>query len=78
MKNEDKIVELLAEMVQKIDQTNQNQKETNHRLESLEKQMARLNAQSKENARAIVRLADKIEDYAKHEEPIQKLEKVFK
>lgn len=87
MKNEDKIIELLAEMVQKQDQMAQNQAETNRRLESLEKTtndrfervekaIAKLNVQTKENTRAIVKLADKVEDYAKHEERIQKLERV--
>ncbi len=86
MKNEDKIIELLAEMVHKQDemvknqsQMVKNQNSTNERLERLESQMIKLNVQTVENTRAIIKLADRIEDFAEHEKRIQNLEKaVFK
>ena len=79
MKNEEKIIELLAEMVQNQDQTNQRLDQTNQRLENLEHQVEKLNVQTQENTRAIVKLADKLEDFANHEQRIVKLEnEVFK
>jgi hypothetical protein len=41
--------------------------------------MIKLNVQTVENTRAIIKLADRIEDFAEHEKRIQNLEKaVFK
>ena len=76
MKNENRIVELLAEMVHKQDEMVKNQSNTNERLERLETQMIKLNVQTSENTRAVIKLADKIEDFGEHEKRIQKLEKV--
>lgn len=87
MNNEERIIELLAEMVKGQDQNNNWLDQNNKRLESLEKttersfdkleeQVVKLTAQTVENTRAIMKLADKMDDFAEHEKRIQKLEKV--
>ena len=78
MKNEDKIVELLAEMVKGQDLTNHELKDLGKRMTALEKAMAKNNIQIAENSRAILTLADKIEVVVDHEKRLGKLErKVF-
>ncbi|MEQ9229715.1 MAG: hypothetical protein RIF46_03475 [Cyclobacteriaceae bacterium] len=69
MKNEDKIVELLADMVHGQDAISK-------RLAKLEKQMAKNNAQIAENSRAVISLADRIEMVVDHEKRLGKLERV--
>jgi hypothetical protein len=58
MKNESRIVELLAEMVQKQDQ--------------MVGQLVKLNLQTAENTRSIFKLSDKIEQIVDHEKRISK------
>lgn len=80
MKNEERIIELLAEMVKGQDQTNKRleslEKTTERSFDKLEEQVVKLTAQTVENTRAIMKLADKMDDFAEHEKRIQKLEKV--
>lgn len=72
MKGEERIIELLSEMVQKQDQQTQEMIE-------MKKGIEKLNLQTAENTRAIIKLADKLEEFADHEKRISKLESaVFK
>ena len=67
MKNEDKVVELLAEMIQKQDQIVEE-------LKGVKTEIVKLNLQS-ENTRAIFKLADKVDQTTDLENRISKLEK---
>lgn len=69
MKNEDRIVELLAEMVIKQDSVVEE-------LRNVKSEIMKLNLQTAENSRAIFKLADKVEQIADLESRVTKLEKV--
>jgi ubiquinone biosynthesis protein UbiJ len=89
MENEKRIVELLAESLYKFDQMIDEhkamvsglngmvieQKETNNRLGKLEAEVIKLNLQTTENTRAIVKLANEVENIAHLHERVTKLEK---
>ncbi|MBX2900467.1 MAG: hypothetical protein KF775_12495 [Cyclobacteriaceae bacterium] len=69
MKNEDRIVELLAEMAIKQDSVVEE-------LRNVKSEIVKLNLQTAENSRAIFKLADKVEQIADLESRVTKLEKV--
>jgi hypothetical protein len=72
MKNEDKIVELLSEMVK-------GQDKLVGEVTEMKKEMFKQSIQLSENSRAIIKLADEIRLVAEHEKRISKLElTVFK
>ncbi len=79
MKSEDKIVELLSEMLHKFDvlndkveNLNTEMKTVNKRLGSVEKEIVKLNLISAQNSRALLKLGD-------NNDRIKRLEKaVFK
>ncbi len=96
MENEQRIVELLAETLIKFDQMIDEQKQTNKRLENVERTLSemetslvsvdnrlekvesgvvKLNLQSTENTRAIIKLANEVENIAHLHERVTKLEK---
>jgi predicted RNase H-like nuclease (RuvC/YqgF family) len=74
MHNEQRIVELLAETLIKFDSMIDEQKQTNKRLEKLEDGVAKLNAQTSENTRAVMKLANEFEQVLKLNERVTKLE----
>lgn len=76
MKNEDKIVELLSEMVQKQDVTNQELRSLGSRVGGLEKQMENVHLSIGELRLSVMKLADVIEHIPDHEKRISSLEKV--
>lgn len=93
MKNEDRKVELLAEMVKGQDRLtgevsemkNQTLKlnlgvdSLNSRVDKLNSEVVKLNLSTSENSRAIMKIADEIRLVAEHEKRISKLEStVFK
>ena len=76
MKNEDKIVELLSEMLHKFDVLNDKvenlNKTFNKRLGGVEKEIVKLNLISSQNSRSLLKLGD-------NNDRIKRLEKaVFK
>ncbi|HMR56455.1 MAG TPA: hypothetical protein PLM56_06605 [Cyclobacteriaceae bacterium] len=72
MKNEDKIVELLAEMVKGQDKLIEE-------VSEMKTEIFKQGLQTSENSRAILKLADEIRLVAEHEKRIAKLEvTVFK
>ncbi len=72
MKNEDKIVELLAEMVKGQDRLA-------GEVSQMKSEIIKQGLQTAENSRAILKLADEIRLVAEHEKRISKLElAVFK
>ena len=72
MKNEDKIVELLSEMVK-------GQDKLVGEVTEMKKEMFKQSLQLSENSRAVIKLADEIRLVAEHEKRISKLElTVFK
>ena len=72
MKNEDKIVELLAEMVKGQDKLIEE-------VSEMKTEIFKQGLQTSENSRAILKLADEIRLVAEHENRIAKLEvTVFK
>ncbi|MCX8490057.1 MAG: hypothetical protein ORN54_03215 [Cyclobacteriaceae bacterium] len=89
MENEKRIIELLAESLFKFDQMIDEhkaivtglkgmiteQKETNNRLGKLESEVIKLNLQTTENTRAIIKLANEVENIAHLHERVTKLEK---
>lgn len=89
MKNEEKIVELLAEPLmgqdrmltglkgtnQRLDQTIQGLGNLENRTEKVESQLIKLNIQSVENTRAIFQLAEKVEQIADLHNRVANLEK---
>jgi len=75
MKNQDKIIELLAEMVHNQDITNQKLDNLEKRVGKTEKELAKTNAQLAEHSRAILKLADKLELVVDHEKRISLLER---
>lgn len=86
MKNEDRIVELLAEMVKGQDRligevSGMKYEVSNVKIEisEMKKEMFKQGLQLAENSRAILKLADEIRLVAAHEKRISKLElTVFK
>jgi hypothetical protein len=58
MKNEQKIVELLSEMLQKFDILNEEVKGMNKRMGKVEREIVKLNVIGSENSRALIKLAD--------------------
>lgn len=76
MENEKRLVEIMADLVIKFDEFIEGQKETNQRLGKVEDGIIKLNLQSAENTRAILKLADKVETIADLESRVSKIEKV--
>ena len=76
MENEKRLVEIMADLVIKFDEFIEGQKETNQRLGKVEDGIIKLNLQSAENTRAILKLADKVETIADFESRVSKIEKV--
>ena len=76
MKNEDRIVELLAEMVFKQDQMVEEIKLVKSEVGGVKSEIIKLNLQTEENSRAIMKLADKIATIADLENRVSKIEKV--
>ena len=81
MHNEERIVELLAESLMKFDRLLDKQdamvieqKETNKRLENVETGVNKLNVQTSENTRAILKLANEFEQVLKLNERVARLE----
>ena len=69
MKNEDRIIELLAEMVKGQDQLTDE-------VSKMKGEIIKLNLNTSENSRAILKLADEIRLVAEHERRIVKLESI--
>ena len=67
MNNDDRVVELLTEMLFE-------QKQTNKRLDKLEMQQAKTNLAIGELRLSVMKLADRLEIIADHENRIDKLE----
>ncbi|MBX2946734.1 MAG: hypothetical protein KF725_12945 [Cyclobacteriaceae bacterium] len=86
MKNEEKIIELLAEMVRGQDRLVGEVSEMKEEIISVKGEIQQMNVeimkqglQTAENSRAILKLADEIRLVAEHEKRISKLElTVFK
>ena len=79
MKNEDRIVELLAEMVKGQDRLTGEVSLVKGEVSEIKKEMFKQSLQLSENSRAILKLADEIRLVAEHEKRISKLElTVFK
>lgn len=76
MENEKRLVEIMADLVIKFDEFIEGQKETNQRLGKVEDGIIKLNLQSAENTRAILKLADKVETIADLENRVSKIEKI--
>ena len=69
MSGERKIIELLTDMLFE-------QKKTNERLDSLEKQKARTNMELSEMRLSFMKIAEKFPIYNGHEDRIQRLEEI--
>ena len=69
MKNEDRIVELLSDMVKGQDQLTDE-------VSKMKGEIIELNLNTSENSRAILKLADEIRLVAEHERRIVKLESI--
>jgi len=86
MKNEERIVELLAEMVKgqdkligEVSQLKVEVSLVKDEVSDMKKEMVKQNLQLSENSRSILKLADEIRLVAEHEKRISKLElTVFK
>ncbi|GIL21553.1 MAG: hypothetical protein BroJett042_00660 [Bacteroidota bacterium] len=79
MKNEDKIVELLAEMVKGQDKLIGEVSEMKAEISLMKTEIFKQGLQTSENSRAILKLAEEIRLVAEHEKRIAKLEvTVFK
>ncbi len=79
MKNEDRIVEHLAEMVKGQDRLVGEVSQMKEGISNMEKEMYKQSLQLSENSRAILKLADEIRLVAEHAKRISKLElTVFK
>ncbi len=83
MKNEDRIVELLAEMVKGqdrlTDEVSDLKKEVSGvktEITKMKGEIVKLNLNTSENSRAILKLADEIRLVAEHEKRIAKLESI--
>lgn len=91
LKGQDRIVDQLKEMNQRLDGTNLRLNETNQRLdgtnqrldrletrtEKIEDQLIKLNLQTVENTRAIFKLAEKVDQIADLHNRVLKLEKTI-
>lgn len=86
MKNEDRMVELLAEMVKKSDINNAQQKEMISEIKIMRKDISAMhkdirknNIMLAEHSRAIITLAENVDSFSAYDERISELEKkVFK
>jgi len=86
MAEDNRLVEIMSEMLVKQDKMIDQQIETNKRLGHLEGEVVKLNdhvvklnLQTAENTRAILKLADKVEKIADLDKRVKELEKaVFK
>ncbi|HCZ36468.1 MAG TPA: hypothetical protein DHV26_11140 [Cytophagales bacterium] len=79
MKNEDKIVELLAEMVKGQDKLIEEVSGMKTEISLMKTEIFKQGLQTSENSRAILKLAEEIRLVAEHEKRIAKLEvTVFK
>ncbi len=86
MKNEERIVELLAEMVRgqdrlvgEVSQMKQEVRNVKEEIQQMNVEIMKQGLQTAENSRAILKLADEIRLVAEHEKRISKLElTVFK
>jgi len=83
MKNEQKIVELLAEMVKGQDRLTDEVSGMKKEISSVKKEIlnmkgevVKLNLNTSENSRAVLKLADEIRLVAEHEKRIAKLESI--
>lgn len=76
MKIEDRIVELLAEMVKGQDQLIEKVSGLEKEMFKMSGEIVKLNLNTSENSRAILKLADEIRMVAEHERRISKLESV--
>jgi len=81
MENEGKIVELLAEMLVKQDamvvelrDVKSEVRNVKSEIRDVKSEMVKLNLQTSENSRSILRLADELHAVADHERRISKLE----
>ncbi len=86
MKNEDRMVELLAEMVKKSDQSIAQQKEMISEIKIMRKDISAMhkdirknNIMLSEHSRAIITLAENVDSFSAYDQRISELEKkVFK
>lgn len=79
MKNEEKIIELLSEMVRGQDRVVGEVSEMKDQIKQMNTELIKQGLQTAENSRAILKLADEIRLVAEHEKRISKLElTVFK
>ncbi|MCI0751828.1 MAG: hypothetical protein L0Y35_08315 [Flammeovirgaceae bacterium] len=83
MENSDRTAELLAEALIRLDKMVEAQGESNQRLGHVEKELdtvvrelGKLNIQTVENTRAIFKLADKVDQIAELDKRVKELEKV--
>jgi len=83
MENENRIAELLAEPLIRLDQMIGEQKITNNSLENVnnrlghgEGELQKLNLQTVENTRAIFKLADKVDQITELDKRVKELEKI--
>jgi len=83
MENENRIAELLAEALIRLDQmvgeqkiTNDSLENVNNRLGHVEGELQKLNLQTVENTRAIFKLADKVDQIAELDKRVKELEKI--
>lgn len=79
MKNEERIIELLAEMVKGQDRLVDNVEHLVNEVTQMKTEIQKQGLQTAENSRAILKLAEEIRLVAEHEKRIAKLElAVFK
>jgi hypothetical protein len=74
MKDENRIVELLADMIQEQKITNQRLIKLETGMEKLEKQQAKTNIAIGELRLSVMKLADKFETVSQHDKRITRLE----
>jgi type III secretory pathway component EscV len=76
MENENRIAELLAEALLRLDKMVLGQQESNLRLDRMERELTKLNMQTAENTTAIIKLADKFDQITELDKRVKELEKV--
>lgn len=76
MQNEGRILGILSESLKTQDKMLQQIISGNERLSKVEEELVKLNLQTNENTRAIIKLADRLEVLVDHEKRIAKLEAV--
>jgi hypothetical protein len=76
MENENRIAELLAEALLRLDKMVLGQQESNLRLDRMERELTKLNMQTAENTKAIIKLADKFDQITELDKRVKELEKV--